>query len=200
MKVLAKRLTLVPLLLLLGMLAAVWVSSGVAYGGTTFGINSTADGLDNHPGDGECDNGEGVCTLRAAIMEANAWPGADTITLPGGTYVLSIGGTGEDNAALGDLDITDDLTITTRVGVKVIVDGGHLDRVFHIHRQATANISGVTIQNGFPGIDEAGGGILNQGTLNLFEVTVTSNETRVGYRNTDGGGISNGLAQDKYDD
>ena len=72
MKVLAKRSTLIPLLLLLAMLAAVWVSSGVAYGGTTFVVNSTADGVDTDLGDGECDNGEGVCTLRAAIMQANA--------------------------------------------------------------------------------------------------------------------------------
>ncbi|MCA9973398.1 MAG: right-handed parallel beta-helix repeat-containing protein [Anaerolineales bacterium] len=48
-------------------------------------VNSTADGGDAVPGDGACDAGGGVCTLRAAIEEANALPGTDAITfaIPG---------------------------------------------------------------------------------------------------------------------
>jgi CSLREA domain-containing protein len=38
----------------------------------TFVVNSTADTSDANPGDGMCDDGEGNCTLRAAIEEANA--------------------------------------------------------------------------------------------------------------------------------
>src|SRR6185503_17933314 len=45
----------------------------------TFTVNSTADTSDASPGDGVCDAGGGVCTLRAAIEEANALAGADTI-------------------------------------------------------------------------------------------------------------------------
>lgn len=45
----------------------------------TFTVNSTADSSDASPGDGVCDAGGGVCTLRAAIEEANALAGADTI-------------------------------------------------------------------------------------------------------------------------
>src|SRR5438034_8433709 len=41
-------------------------------------VDSTADTSDNAPGDGVCDGG-GACTLRAAIEEANATPGADAI-------------------------------------------------------------------------------------------------------------------------
>ena len=41
-------------------------------------VNSTADTSDSAPGDGVCDGG-GICTLRAAIEEANATSGADTI-------------------------------------------------------------------------------------------------------------------------
>src|SRR5207244_9879942 len=41
-------------------------------------VNSTADTSDSSPGDGVCDGG-GICTLRAAIEEANATPGADVI-------------------------------------------------------------------------------------------------------------------------
>ena len=54
-----------------------------------FTVNSTADGHDATPGNNVCETatGNGVCTLRAAIEEANALtPQADTITLPAGTY------------------------------------------------------------------------------------------------------------------
>ena len=57
----------------------------------TFAVNSTADAVDATPGDGFCDDGTGNCTLRAAIMEANALAGDDTINLPAGTYTLTVG-------------------------------------------------------------------------------------------------------------
>src|SRR5712692_6974704 len=67
----------------------------------TFTVNSFADGVDAVPGDGCCSTAAGVCagvcTLRAAIQEANARGGADTIVLPGGTYALTVLGAGEDN-------------------------------------------------------------------------------------------------------
>ena len=53
----------------------------------TFTVTSTADAVDAKPGDGVCDDGSGNCTLRASIMEANALPGADTITLAADTYL-----------------------------------------------------------------------------------------------------------------
>ena len=39
--------------------------------GTTFTVNSTSDGADSNSSDGVCDDGNGNCTLRAAIQEAN---------------------------------------------------------------------------------------------------------------------------------
>ena len=42
-------------------------------------VNSLEDGADLKPGDGRCDDGNGACTLRAAIDEANALPGRQTI-------------------------------------------------------------------------------------------------------------------------
>src|SRR5438067_5782974 len=46
-----------------------------------FGVNSTGDEDDAFPGDGQCETavGNGVCTLRAAIEEANAHAGGDGI-------------------------------------------------------------------------------------------------------------------------
>lgn len=48
-------------------------------------VNSMEDNSDANPGDGVCDNGTGHCTLRAAIEEANAYPGYDRIefAIPG---------------------------------------------------------------------------------------------------------------------
>jgi len=51
------------------------------------------------------------CTVRAAIQEANTTDGVDTINVSAGTYTLTIPGVGENAAAVGDLDITKDLTI-----------------------------------------------------------------------------------------
>src|SRR5262245_63420762 len=51
--------------------------------GLIFIVNTTADGNDVAPGDGQCDSNISLpgeqCTLRAAIMEANAHPGDDAI-------------------------------------------------------------------------------------------------------------------------
>lgn len=53
--------------------------------GRTWVVDSTADEPDAADGDGLCRTATGVCTLRAAITEANAHPGTDLITfrLPG---------------------------------------------------------------------------------------------------------------------
>ena len=45
-------------------------------GATTFTVNSTGDGADSSSSDGTCDDGNGNCTLRAAIQEANRLNGS----------------------------------------------------------------------------------------------------------------------------
>src|SRR3954471_2309484 len=56
-----------------------------------FTVNSTADVVDFNPGNGVCETatGNGVCTLRAAVQEAGATSGPNTISVPAGTYLLS---------------------------------------------------------------------------------------------------------------
>ena len=44
--------------------------------GTTFTVDSTGDGTDSNSSDGACDDGNGNCTLRAAIQEANRVDGS----------------------------------------------------------------------------------------------------------------------------
>ena len=70
---------------------------------SAFFVNSLADSHDSNPGDGIAADANGFATLRAAVEEANAHLGADTITLPPGVFVLA--------AANGPLNVTDDVTI-----------------------------------------------------------------------------------------
>jgi CSLREA domain-containing protein len=152
-------------------------------------VNTTADELDGSPGNG-------FCSLREAILNAYgdsagqadcpAGTGDDTITLPPGTYVLTRTGMSE-TAAYFDLDITDsnDLTIIGAGETATIVDGGGIDRVFHIHAAAgQVTFLDLTIRNGRV-TSEYGGGIFNQGTLRLYNTTVSGNSGAWG------GGIAN---------
>ncbi len=81
----------------------------------TFTVDTTNDTVDVTPGDGTCADGNGQCSLRAAIMEANATAGPDTIMVPAGTYQLILTGankeTAGETAAYGSLDIFDGVTI-----------------------------------------------------------------------------------------
>ncbi len=112
----------------------------------TFYPNSFADGVDVAAGDGSCDSdpaaGVTVCTLRAAVMEANALAGLDTIELSSGTYILTLAGSGE---GAGDLDVLDDLRILGVPGTEI--DGNGISRVFYANL-ATLEIEGLTLRNG----------------------------------------------------
>ncbi len=155
----------------------------------SFTVNSFVDGVDVAPGNGICATPTGVCTLRAAIQETNALPGADTIILPAGTYILTIPGPFEDHAATGDLDITQDLTILGAGAASTIIDGNGAvtgDRVFQVASAPTpitVRISGVTIRGGrIAGTN--GGGIHTAGNLTLSDVVVTQNSAT-----NNGGGV-----------
>jgi hypothetical protein len=68
------------------------------------GITASIAALIGTPG------GAGI-SLREAIIAANNTAGADTITLPAGTYTLTRVGN-DATCTNGDLDINDSLTIT----------------------------------------------------------------------------------------
>ena len=86
-------------------------------------VTSELDTVDAAPGDGLCADASGLCTLRAAIMEANANANVFNIDLPEGTYLLTIDGSGEDASAIGDLDVTSELTIDGAGTERTIIDG-----------------------------------------------------------------------------
>jgi CSLREA domain-containing protein len=159
--------------------------------GLRFEVNSTADAVDALIGDGICATATGVCTLRAAIQEANGVPGTDVISLPIGTYMLTIPGANEDAAQTGDLDITDDLTIVGSCEKQTIIDAvqGFGDRVFHVLKGAHVQISNISIEHGSAlccGFGSYGGGIYNQGNLSLRNMSLRFNSAEFA-----GGGMYN---------
>jgi CSLREA domain-containing protein len=58
-----------------------------------FTVNTSADSHDATPGNRICANSSGRCSLRAAIEESNTLPAGTsvTVTVPAGTYQLSLG-------------------------------------------------------------------------------------------------------------
>jgi CSLREA domain-containing protein len=75
-------------------------------------VNVFTDTPDTAPGDGICADTNGGCSLRAAIMEANALEPGSSITLPSGSFYIDLVGAPEDAATSGDLDITNSMTIS----------------------------------------------------------------------------------------
>lgn len=175
-----------------------------------FVVNSTDDLIDNQPGDGECftgfdlNSGEPQCTLRAAIQEANALKGNDTIQLPNlspapgspglarlsTTYSLALQPgpqqrleprQGADDQS-GDLDISDNLTIQGEGAQQVIISAQEIDRVFEItglqsqvFREIQVEIRDLTIRDGKAPFS-VGGGVRNLGArLSLVQVALIDN-------------------------
>ena len=126
-------------------------------------VNTAVDSVDASPGDGLCEDANGRCSLRAAVMEANALPGANTIELRPQLYRLRLAGKGEDAAATGDLDVTDTLTI---IGNGSVIDGANVDRIFD-NIGANLTLSYVNMSRGAPASTESGGAIQSTGTLNI---------------------------------
>lgn len=157
---------------------------------------------------------DGPGSLRSALNTANTNGENDTIYLPSGTYVLA-GASGEDGNLVGDLDIDndEDTNIVGDSAASTIIDGGGVDRVFHIIN-GEVSISNVTIQNGIApdgpvgtqlqtARGASGGGILNYGYLLLQSCVISDNATGDGGANSciigniyiarggDGGGVCN---------
>lgn len=166
---------------------------------TAITVNSLADVIDA---------GDGQCTLREAVLAANtdtasgsaagecpAGSGVDSILLPAGTLQFAIGGHDENvtpDAAVGDLDISQDLTIigqgTTCADPSptcTIVDANHLARVFQVQASTQVTITRLGIYGGSDN-GYGGGGVQNNGTLHLNTVIFVAN-----YSNVIGGGLEN---------
>jgi CSLREA domain-containing protein len=153
----------------------------------TFEVTTTAD-----TNDGACDT---HCSLREAIVAANSDPDRDTITLPAGTYRLSIPGRNEDHGVTGDLDILERVDIRGASEETTVINGGAIDRVLHVHimewheGDEPVEVFDVTITGGDVANGSSGGGVLNRGALVMKRCTIAEN-TAHGY-DASGGGIAN---------
>jgi CSLREA domain-containing protein len=163
---------------LLFILLAVFILSATMAHAATFNVTKFAD-----TNDGACD---ADCSLREAVIAANADAAADTIELMAGEYILTITGIDEDDSATGDLDILNSVTIEGRG--QAIVNANSIDRVFHIMNSPSAPepsviFNGLTITDG--SVTSPGGGIYaRNSTLTIRNSIVNTNS---GF---DGGGIS----------
>ena len=167
----------------------------------TFGVSKTAD-----TNDGACNSD---CSLREAISAANAAAGADTVTIPAGTYTLAIangGGTNEDNNATGDLDINGPTTLTGAGAASTIIQAGTtnangIDKVLAFNpfctTAVTSSLANVTVRFGrntqpptAPDFSYTGGGLdvcnISAGGFAMTNTTVSDNNATTGY----GGGIN----------
>jgi len=192
----------------------------------TFVVDDQSDAVDNNLGDGVCLTTNAKCTLRAAIQEANtqyaghpgavytiSLPGAPTVVSPPTVYTLTIGGSGEDLSATGDLDIKANLVLRTTNGQAALVSASSLtDRVFHIIQPPIGGGINVTFQNiwiaqgvatdggsddriGGGGllIDSAGSVTLSNGGVLSNTVIVPGTKTGLGagiFQNTRGGTLT----------
>ncbi len=117
----------------------------------TFLVSQLTDVLDANLADNRCDTNLATagdqCSLRAAIQQANATPGTDTITFAF-TNVHKLTRAGIDNTAVnGDLDITDSIIIRGRAP-NTTIDGGGLDKVFSVFGSNTAAFENLIIRGG----------------------------------------------------
>lgn len=163
------------------MLAALLLVLAMPLSAAIFTPNSFDDRIDASPGDGVCATAPPVvCTLRAAVMEANALAGPDTIVLPAGTYRLTRAGSGENGSLTGDLDITDVAGLIIQAAEssqRPVIDANLLDRALDV-RAGPFVLNGIRITNGRAmepelfGDSSTGGGILlRNGADNLIHLS-----------------------------
>jgi len=148
--------------------------------------------------DGVCDTD---CSLREAVVAANATGGDDTIHLPAGIYQLTLDWWGVAEHP-GSLQIAREAGTTTIIGAGrdvTVVDAttlrtlgvSHPDRVFRVNYHAGLELVGVTVTGGYTenalSADQDGGGIWNwNGYLTVTDCLIEGN---VAGKN--GGGIAN---------
>lgn len=154
-------------------------------GAATLTVDSLNDTLDQNPGNGACADASSKCTLRAAIGEANALAGEDTIN-----FTVS-----------GDIDVGSELTVQAPVRIEGPgpedltvrrTPGATAEyRVMIIQSSVVsgATVSGLRITNG---VSCQGGGLAASGpmVMTLREVTIEGNAARC--FSPQGGGVWGG--------
>lgn len=164
-----------------GLLLILTIMTPVSYA-LSFRVNISSDFPDDNPGDGICRAVDVIpsrCSLRAAVMEANANPGIDLIILPGDNANLILNREGGGNTAdVGDLDIFGDVTIGTFVVPQsefpTINAQAMNNRIFDIHPGNTVTFQNLRMTGGdATGLANAGrGGAIFVRPSNSTEVNI----------------------------
>ena len=182
------------------LIAALSISFAFPSLAAMFTVNSTADVVDAHPGDGVCEtgSGNGICTLRAAVQEAGALTTANQIVVPAGTYVLTltpactyklVNYASALTENMVNLCVKGNVTINGAGSDTTVIDANGengatccgsypMSRGMLIDQNAVVTLSGVTIENGISngGFTSFGGAAINnQGKLNVSYCLFTTN-------------------------
>ncbi|GIW42947.1 MAG: hypothetical protein KatS3mg077_0229 [Candidatus Binatia bacterium] len=161
---------------------------GSVAAGATFTVNSVLDLPDAAPGDRVCSAGTpDVCTLRAAVQEANATSEEDVIRVPSlqPRFRLTLHGSDGEDATRGDLDILGNIVLEGIGPGVALIDGDRADRIFDVFDSAQVTIRNLVLQQGQ--VEAAGGAIRNGGILKLEAVTFRDNAVSAG----SGGALAN---------
>jgi CSLREA domain-containing protein len=136
----------------------------------TFTVTKTADTYD-----GSCDPSD--CSLRDALVAANADAVADVITIPAGHFVLSNTGPGS-GAETNDLEITNSVTLRGAGPAQTVIDANGTAfgfRVFEILAPAAVTITDMTITNAGLTTTDAGAAEIAAGSsLTMSRVSISS--------------------------
>ena len=183
----------------------------------TYIVNRTDDPVPPASVSSMCNGVANDCSLREAVLKANATPGTDTISIPAGTYTLSLARVSEppgtatpEDARAGTLNVTDSVNISGAGQNTTIIQAGTLgvnepggpngvDKVFSFNQDiqaftdATVAVDNLTIRNGFnrgnESITDGWGGAFDCDTGSSGNASVTlTNVTLSNNTLTDGEG------------
>lgn len=154
--------------------AFLWAAPALSNLSFAFATELDVDRTDDVAAANACTAAPNDCSMRGAIIAANAEAGASPVVInlqPATTYNLTLTNAAQENAAAtGDLDITTSLHPVTLVGggssgpLATVIDAAGLntgnmrDRAFHITGSGVAAVfQDLVIQNGVAADDGTGG-------------------------------------------
>jgi predicted outer membrane repeat protein len=113
----------------------------------TFLVDTALDSIDASPGDGRCADAGNSCSVRAAILEANASPGVDEIRIPAGRYPITL--LGRDSEGLvGDFNVADDVRIVGGGADLTVLDGSSQSTILRV-AGANVVIENIAFENAY---------------------------------------------------
>ena len=129
---------------------------------------------------------DGACSLREAVLTASGRPAnadctagseAGLVTLPIGTYDLTIAGAGEDLSLTGDLDIAGSVAVLGCPSAIIAATGQ--DRIFDLPAWDALELSGLELSGGLV-TGDGGGAVRANGSFTGYDLTFRNNRSNGG--------------------